>query len=135
MVASTPACFESAFRNRWMPATREIRFPGFRVNDGAVADDVVRHDQRAGPRKFERKLEIFEIGLLVGVNEDQVERLLAGRDEFLQALQGRSLAHLDRSQKHGASEVPPGDPGVERIDFEREEAPSWGSARPSQMAL
>ena len=69
---------------------------GAGVEDRPVADDVVADDQRAGPREPQRPVEVVRIVLLVGVDEDQVERAHALRMQLGQRLQRRTDPQLDQ---------------------------------------
>ena len=77
------------------------------VEDRAVADDVVADDQRAGPREPQRPFEVARVVLLVGVDEDQVERTRALGVQLGQGLQRRSDPQLDLLCTAGARDVRP----------------------------
>src|SRR6202035_4497869 len=77
-------------------------------------------------REFEREFEIFEIGLLIGIDENHVEGPLACRHEFIEQIEGWSFAHFDRPQEFRAGNVAPGDFYVEMIDFKGDHMAVFG---------
>src|SRR3974390_2481373 len=94
---------------------------GVRVEDGAVANDVIADDDRAGAREAHRTLEVGHFIDLVGMDEDEVE----GRDFFGmepgKRLDAGTEAEFDFRGKAGRFEIGGGDLGVLGADFERDE--------------
>ena len=96
-----------------------------RVEDGALAHDIVHHDGRAHARKFQRPIEVGGVVFLVGVDEDQVE-LLAFRLQGGQQVQRGADAQVHLVRHVGGREIPARDGGVIGREFERHHLAALG---------
>ena len=105
------------------------------LQNRASADDVVDDDHPARPRKLERVREVLGRPLLVGVDEDQVERPGALVDQGAHALERATDADRDDVCEPRALDVGGRQLGVVGVELERDQAPPGGSARASQIVL
>src|SRR5208282_2230654 len=60
------------------------------VDYAAIADYVVRDNQASGPGELQSPIEIFGHGVLVGVDEDEVERAARFRGDLWKRIQRRA---------------------------------------------
>ena len=112
------------------------------VVGGAAADDrppthdVVDDDQAAGPGEAQRPVEVNGVGRLVGVDEDQVERLRPLLMQARQAVGGPAHADLHDPRHAGPVEVAPGDGGVAGVDLQGDQpAPRGEGPRQPDRAV
>src|SRR5262249_1048137 len=91
------------------------------VDHGAVADDVVHDDQAAATRQLEGPPEVLRVVRLVGVDEDHVERPLAGGGDRGQRLQRGPDAYLGHLAQPGACQVGARHLGVTRVHLQRDQ--------------
>src|SRR6202000_1458327 len=91
------------------------------VQDPAAADHVVDHDHRAGTGQPDRVVEVPGVVRLVGVDEDEVERLGAAGHQGLQAAGGRADPDLGQVAEPGPVQVGRGHLGVVGAQLERDE--------------
>ena len=91
------------------------------VQHEAAADYVVRQDQRAWARQFEREGQVLDVARLVRVDEDHVKRLAAQADEIPQGVICRADANIHQRAEARPFQVPECDLGVLILAFESDE--------------
>jgi branched-chain amino acid transport system ATP-binding protein len=94
------------------------------VDHPAVRERVVHHDQPAGPHPRHDLAPVAEVAALVGVDERQVELLLAG--QRAQRVDGRAEPQLDTVGEAGLLPVLPGHRGPFLADVAAQQAPARG---------
>mmetsp|Transcript_9991 Transcript_9991/g.40505 ORF Transcript_9991/g.40505 Transcript_9991/m.40505 type:complete len:220 (+) Transcript_9991:251-910(+) len=98
----------------------DARVVGVRVDDLAVAHDVVDDDERARPAEAQRLVEVGDVALLVGVDEGEIEGLVSERRE---RGDGVPRAHVDDVPQARGVDVRARERGALRVELERDDAP------------
>ena len=92
-----------------------------RVEDVAVADDVVADDDGAGTGEFDGPVEVVCVVLLVRVEKDEIERSDIFCEKAIQRVECGSDAEVYEGSQAGAFDVACGYAGVSGVEFERDE--------------
>lgn len=107
------------------------RVMGVRVGDGAASDHVVDDDEATGVRERNREVEVLGVGVLVRLDEDEVERGVLPGDHLLREVDGRSQTDLRPVREPGPLEVRLRDLPVPRVDLEADN-PTAGREGPRE---
>jgi len=100
------------------PGSLNVPILTFAIDQSPVADHVVNDDQSAAARQLERPLEIVGNTLLVGIDEDELERAGSFSDQLLYRLARVAQTHFDRLGESGAGDIGPCHLSVLGIGFE-----------------
>ena len=95
---------------------------GVDVQDGAITNHVVDHDQGSRTREFQGPLKIGGIIFFVGVDEDQIKRFGMGRRDFGEDVQRPAHPEVNEVFETGGAEIFAGYLGVLGVVLEGNQA-------------
>lgn len=104
----------------------DVGIGGVGVEDFAVADDIVGHDEGAGAAELEGQLQVRGQAFLIGIEKDEVEGLSAAVDQTAEAVERRAGANVHAIADPGEAEVVAGDLGIAGLELEGDELAAGG---------